>query len=126
MREIKFRAFVKDTKKMFPVHSLEFSSLEEQPVEVSGCGNVDCGTCTDFYELEQVELMQYTGTKDKNDVEIYEKDYVRFGGIIALVVWSDKYCQFRLDDGTATISLNIHHKSDYEVIGNICENPELL
>lgn len=120
MREIKFRSWDKEAERMV----LQGENGNEY-VWMIGTEDMFIQHITESNIPEQV-LMQSTGVKDKNGVEIYEKDYVRFGGIVALVTWSDKYCQFRLDDGTATISLNIHHKSDYEVIGNVYENPELL
>ncbi|WP_086350170.1 YopX family protein [Candidatus Enterococcus clewellii] len=113
MRQIKFRCFHND-----------YGMFEDPDLINLNDGSIKYDS--DWYDSKEIKLMQYTGLKDTNGVEIYEKDYVRFGGIIALVVWSDKYCQFRLDDGTATTSLNIHHKNDYEVIGNIWEDGDLL
>ncbi|MWA80357.1 YopX family protein, partial [Listeria monocytogenes] len=64
MRDIEYRAFVKETKKMLPVTDLCFN--ETEAAGVSGCGNANCTLCVDWYSFDDVVLMQYTGLKDKN------------------------------------------------------------
>lgn len=90
-----------------------------------------------------------TGLKDKKDVAIFEGDLVRFtNGIdeidneVGKVVWEQSECNFvaqykttnratQKENGTTkTIYLicnEIYRKDvEYEVIGNIYENPDLL
>ena len=83
----------------------------------------------------QVILMQYTGCRDKNGIEIYEGDVIKDKyDKIWLVQWyvgafviTDKIPDS--DGQTSTYShfsnLSNHHFY-FEVIGNIWENPELL
>jgi uncharacterized phage protein (TIGR01671 family) len=119
MREIKFRAWEKNLKEIIPIDSVNFKNK---------IVNKDSA----WRLFSEIELMQYTGLKDKNGKEIYEGDVVkgywwekgeshRHIGRVAYVMNAFKvrgvkqYLGF--DDG-----LN----PSYEIIGNIYENPELL
>ena len=78
-------------------------------------------------EKNWFELMQYTGLKDKNGVEIYEGD-------IIYCEECDRNSEIKWDTVSAMFSFhrpNIHDRYDVstntmEIIGNIYENPELL
>ena len=115
-REIKFRAWDSDLKKMF----IHFSVRSTDGLIITPNGAV-------FYD-GSIILMQYTGLKDKNGKEIYENDIVTFAGI------KEKF-QIVWDEGGFILRLlwfnlffeGIKGMSYYgEVIGNIYENPELL
>ena len=123
-REIKFRAWLKEEKKMVNVETIDFSEKSIQYLEKN--------EIIDAYLLrrmifEDIELMQYTGIKNKNGLEIYEGDIIicKYGPEIMMEVkW--------IDEGFRTLGKYNgdnyvgYVKNSAEVIGNIYENPELL
>lgn len=75
---------------------------------------------------------QFTGLKDKNGKEIFEKDIVDFKGRKAIVKWHGSYASFIYEfvdelqnrkTEWQPLYLSYYH---FEIIGNIYENPELL
>ncbi|TYU13774.1 YopX family protein [Listeria monocytogenes] len=145
MRDIEYRAFVKRKKEMFPVTDLCFNRYEKDAVGVSGCGDPYCTMCDDWYNFDDVLLMQYTGLKDKNGKKIFEGDIVTafsninkytdsFAGDVeptfcfTSIVY-DGACFKTTYKGEPSYVLNQNVSSlvkHMEVIGNIHENPELL
>ena len=114
MREIKFRAW--DVQRMWPlayagdVNPAVWDDQEKYWKE-----------CTDG-----AVVMQYTGLKDKNSVEIYEGDIMEFHGITRTkylpIAWSREHGCWMV--GAATFLECPPEK--LEVSGNIYDNPELL
>lgn len=110
MSPLRFRAWHVIEKTMFPVEMLEICG--DGSVYVN---EVDC--------TSDVQIMQSTGLQDKNGKEIFEGDLIREGSYPPrLVVWDEDKLSFRSSIGGMTFKL----KSTETVIGNICENPELL
>ncbi len=89
MREIKFRAWDENLKRMFQVHTLG--------TKFSDTDNLRFGTSTrDF------NLMQYTGLKDKNGKEIYEGDILKHDIITFtpfVMEWDNAYCSLSVVGG---------------------------
>lgn len=83
------------------------------------------------YLIDKETVGQSTGLKDKNGVEIFEGDvlyYIPFESHIndSIVVFEKgSFCKKMLRNGKLT-SVKFIDSEEYEVIGNIHENPELL
>lgn len=130
MRDIKFRAWDKVAKAMSPEFVLfgEFTLMGAVHSWQHHVGNT---AKTSLEALDDLEIMQFTGLKDKNGKEIYEWDIIKWKFVDAgepyddmeyteVVEWDE--CGFFLDGGAPlTVAID-----DCEVIGNIYENPELL
>jgi YopX protein len=102
MREIKFRAWDEDTKRMW--WDVFGSMLQD-----------------DHYKV-----MQYTNLKDKNGKEIYEGDIVtqNYPGAWEVVYEAPKYILQRHDNPVSdTFRKSTKH---IEIIGNIYQHPNLL
>lgn len=118
MREIKFRAWDKDEKKMSKVIGIEQNKEGEVYVYETD------DSVTEFHPKHN-ELMQYTGLKDKNGKDVYEGDRVKFRSHpektrIMEIIYDTKSARFMAQDIDGWHSFQ--HYNDLEVIGNIYEN----
>lgn len=115
MREIKFRAW--DEKAISGVPKMVYWQQE-------------FGS-DDFWETFMGEkVMQHTGLKDKNGVEIYDGDIVKLNNkTIHTIIWANFSWNIELPpiNGLIQVERLVLYGSDYfEVIGNIYENQNLI
>ena len=120
----KFRVWLKDTNKMYNVHSLHIGT--NKVIISSRHGNVS------IYINKNTILMQSTGLKDKNGKLIYDGDIIVNEKFVKYITkWNDNIGQFYISKINPSKYDNwkdwhlARHDLDYEVIGNVYENPEL-
>ena len=109
MREIKFRMWHKNIKQMYDVGLI---NLQQGLIFMKNY----LGYTQSSFAIEEVELMQYTGLKDKNGKYIQttvEKAVIEYKG-------ASFYGSTFADDW------ELDEYYEIEVIGNIYDNPELL
>ena len=133
MREIKFRAWDGHLKKMYAQNNhitFHFSAKRDWTCwHLLGHKTQNCvASCNGHKD----HLMQYTGLKDKNGVEIYEGDVIKtdYGVIIPIRFKNGVFEGFLNKDGSVDFLhvdfIDIDYGLECEVIGNIHQNPELL
>lgn len=132
----KFMAWDKKYKMIMTVNEIDF---EKNTVWLEADNGDHENRHTLTRDFNDVVLMQSTGLKDKNGVEIFDGDVVqaeqyltttipvRINGIVK---YSDRYTMFYLDNGSERHDLYMQSLGgsiyNLEIIGNIYENPELL
>lgn len=127
-REIKFRAYGEDSKKMYYSDSQEdakFLGAKLGSSLISTFFNTFFGNKT---------LGQFTGLKDKKGFEVYEGDINHKGYVIKWNQLHNCFGWFNKNGFVSEIISNPYdnegnisfYKIDCEIIGNIHENPELL
>jgi len=118
----KFRAYLKDREKIVDVVEIDYRCnciiwINEKYTEIE--------------DFKDIELLQSTGLKDKNGVEIYEGDVLHHkvqGTSIVFYPYRDTMASFgirNIKDNLGT-TLKDTVKAGYEIIGNKYEHPHLL
>jgi len=152
MREHKYMAWVIGQERMVRVAGLNFSDPIQIEVPRIGMEEIEGSAWDDpdnfefWNEGEEAILLQYTGRKDKNGVEIYESDVVKCYSLeyatalreemykaefIGLVCYEPPsfFIKIKLDDKYPMDKNWIDFSAEagpYEVICNIYAHPELL
>jgi uncharacterized phage protein (TIGR01671 family) len=144
LKTLKFRAWNKRYRKIYEISDLHMATLMNGGIwaTVNGYNCIEDKDIKIQIQPNEIEVMQYTGLKDKNSKEIYEGDIVTnktksFSGngfrgknLIMLGEWDQDECFHSLsvydEDYWGFKKLTKSSAADIEVIGNIYQNPELV
>ena len=135
------KAYSKEKQKVYDVKYIDFDNetlelLTEQQFDFYA----------HVYDFDEVEFMENTGMKDKNDILKFDDEFPTWDyegevsacdGVNAAIVTKEKNCitltNFQADDGgleellcTKELIFDELNFEDYEIIGNIYENKELV
>ena len=127
-RETKFRAWVSG-RGMYKLNGFRYhlKGVTIYPIDSTGLEMDEW-----YFHIEgMLQIMQYTGLKDKNGKEIYEGDIIlNKNGLKVFIEWNDLDAKFHCYDKSHryhdTWTLGHFSTDSPKVIGNIYENPELL
>lgn len=129
MREILFRGKREDNGEW-----IEGCFLDKNNIGIFYDDTEESDCSVHIFPVVSKTVGQYTGLTDKNGKKIFEGDIIDTPDRLVKVVWFTGNSQFDLhfirykDDVTTTNFKGIYMRDlkEYEVIGNIHDNPELL
>lgn len=147
-REIKFRVWDKDSEYMYYSDREDLGGVNGNDVIIWNITEVGISVLQndiwhvieggedvekEGYREVNIELMQYTGLKDKEGKEIYEGDVLQWRTRdheenplnMYFVYWDNKNASFLIGD-EKEIGYGTEILQWAEIIGNIYQNPELL
>ena len=129
----KFRVWVKIGKRMVfsdDILTIDYENKEIVTQQVYFENGLPDDRDIYCYDFDEIELMQSTGMVDRNGKIIFEDDIVK----MSKDVYSEptyyevvRHCggAYRIESKQHGCELWLRH-TDFEVVGNVYENPELL
>ena len=123
MRDIKFRIWDTENKEMLKVQELDF-----EPTFYGGRIAIRPDQYNDYFDTEDMILMQYTGVNDRCGKEIYENDIVYVAGEDenATIEWDEETARFVIHFDGWIADFDNYYGYELEVMGDIYNNSELL
>lgn len=70
-------------------------------------------------------VQSYIGFRNKDNKELYEGDIVQFQSIKGVIAWADGGFEV-IREVNKNVNEGEPISRDYEILGNICENPEIM
>ncbi|MEJ6471038.1 YopX family protein [Fusobacterium nucleatum] len=124
MKEFKMKAWLKKEKKMVAIIGIDFNYEYIRYTEDGNLFNENYKTVA----FKDIELLQFSGAKDKAGQELYEADVIKFNDgiddIYGLISYDDEDATYRVSYENITEHLS-DLEGDFEIVGNIFENPDL-
>ncbi|WP_336163889.1 YopX family protein [Fusobacterium polymorphum] len=124
MKEFKMKAWLKKEKKMVAIIGIDFNYEYIRYTEDGNLFNENYKTVA----FKDIELLQFSGAKDKAGQELYEADVIKFNDgiddIYGLISYDDEDATYRVSYENITEHLS-DLEEDFEIVGNIFENPDL-
>jgi uncharacterized phage protein (TIGR01671 family) len=120
--ELKFRGFNKKSKKLYRSGAMSFSTERHSFMMYSDKD-------TDGVKDDDMEIMQFTGQKDINNKEIFQRDIVLIDDTKNIIVWDNNRGGWSYTDVERKLKMTPFGRSvanRSEVLGNEFENPALL
>ena len=130
MRDIKFRVWDTENKEMLKVQELDF-----EDTFYGGRLSIRTDQYNDYFDIEDMILMQYTGLKDKKQKEIYEGDIIKIKHefdnteyICEIIYVDGAFRTKKFIFGSYYDCLYYWYANDceIEIIGNVWEDSDLL
>lgn len=133
----RFRAWNKATKEMYGADEIIAINFEEKEICVQTIyfeQGLPDSRDLDYYDFDDIVLMQSTGMRDKNDREIFEGDILKVTNLsswLEVVSFNEDKAMFvsketkRKVEETPLYDLFNTDIFEVEIIGNIHTNPEL-
>jgi len=139
MRTIKFRAWDKEYENMFhnayPFEHLVYVEMFDDDETFQRYKHKMMVVNRKYFYFiiaKDIDLMQFTGVLDKNEKEIYEGDICRLEKAVYKVYWNDDRWGLEgakgwdYDSGDYYRGDDINNWDEFEIIGNLYQNPELM
>ncbi len=111
MKELKFKAWDSNKQKMHKIQGMTFDARSFIPSDLKLPG-------LPWRPIEEYELLQWVYLSDKNDVNVYEGDYIEISSILYVVVWGETLVNFQLQELEGSLSRSILDVSLGEIVGN--------
>lgn len=123
-REIKFRAWNKREQVMLYRNLTDRNWYYTPANDDEGCHTAYSAKPEDRINFH---IMQFTGLKDKNGIDIHEDDLIKlkdvFGrNVIGLVIWNsvgNVGWSVKYEDETGCYTMHLISSTEYEILGNI-------